>query len=146
MSLHPVKMNGMGMTGKSRRRGETNFSCYSGFVVKFVIVILAFTAVLVGHLYLCQQSVKSAERTDDIKKQIMDINAENLNLRNHVARLTGWGHVNRKIAEFRLPLRPAVSGQIIRIGVYTPERAANIPLTPLKVASAAESSVSNSLR
>ena len=136
MSLHPVKMNGMGMVGEKKRRSGSGLGCYSGFVVKFVIIILAFMAVLVGHLYLCQQSVKSAERTDDIKKQIMDVRAENRNLRNHVAKLTGWPHINRKISEFRLALGPAASGQIIRIGVYTPERAAKIPLTPLKVASA----------
>ena len=44
-------------------------------------------------------------------------------------------HISRMIAKFKLDLRPAMHGQIINIGVYTPEQAATIPLTPLKVAS-----------
>lgn len=137
MSLHPIRMNGTVISGEKRRNNGASLGCYGGFVFKFVMLILAFMAVLVGHLYLRQQSVKSAERTDDIKKQIMDVRAENRNLRNHVAGLTGWSHISRKIVQFRLPLVQPASGQIINIGVYSVEQAAKIPLTPLKVASAA---------
>ena len=135
MNLQPGKINGTIRNAGKRQRNE-NLSCYSGFVVKFVCLIFAFMTVLVAHLYLRQQCVKSAERTDDIKKQIMDVKAENRNLRNDVAKLTGWPHVSKMIRHFKLNLGPAESGQIIRIGVYSPEQAAKIPLTPIKVASA----------
>ena len=135
MNLQPVKIGGNSIMGERRKRNNSNSGSYSGFVVKFILVIIAFMAVLVGHLYLRQQSVKSAERTDDIKKQIMDVKAENRNLRNQVAGLTSWEHISRMIVRFKLDLKPAMHGQIINIGVYTPEQAATIPLTPLKVAS-----------
>lgn len=135
MNLQPVRIGGTRITGTGRRNSSGNLSGYGAFAVKFILMIIAFMAVLVGHLYLRQQSVKSAERTDDIKQQIMEVKAENRNLRNHVAKLTEWGHISRMIAKFKLELGPAVSGQIITIGVYTPEQAATIPLTPLKVAS-----------
>lgn len=134
MNLQPVKMAGTRIPGERRRNDRDSIRNYGGFVIKFIFVIIAFAGVLVGHLYLRQQSVKSAERTDDIKQQIMEVKAENRNLRNHVARLTEWGHISRMIARFKLDLGPAMSGQIITIGVYTPEQAATIPLTPLKVA------------
>lgn len=140
MNLQPGKINGT-IRGSTKRQSGEGLFCYSGFVVKFVCLVLAFMSVLVAHLYLRQQCVKSAERTDDIKKQIMDVKAENRNLRNHVAKLTGWPHISRKIREFKLALGPAESGQIMRIGVYSPEQAAKIPLTPIKVASAGTRSV-----
>ena len=135
MNLQPVKIGGTGIMGERRKRNSAGAVNYGGFVVKFILVIIAFMAVLIGHLYLRQQSVKSAERTDDIKQQIMEVKAENRNLRNHVAGLTRLEHISRMIAKFKLDLRPAMHGQIINIGVYTPEQAATIPLTPLKVAS-----------
>ena len=135
MNLQPGKINGT-IRGANKRQHSENFSCYSGFVVKFLCLTLAFMTVLVAHLYLRQQCVKSAERTDDIKKQIMDVKAENRNLRNAVAKLTGWPHVSKMLRQFKLNLGPAESGQIIKIGVYSPEQAAKIPLTPIKVASA----------
>lgn len=135
MSLQSVRMSGFSVSGGRRRQNSSNVRSYSGFVVKFIIIVLAFTGAFVGHLFLRQQSVKSAERTDDIKKQIIEVRAENRSLSIKVAELTGWPHISRKIAQFKLALRPAMSGQIINIGVYTPEQAAKIPLTPLKVAS-----------
>ena len=135
MNLQPVRIDSSGISGVCRRRNRENNGSYGLFIFKFLLVIIAFVAVLVGHLYLRQQSVKSAERTDDIKKQIMDVKAENRNLRNQIEELTTLGHVTRMIAKFNLDLKPAMYGQIINIGVYTPEQAANIPLTPLKVAS-----------
>ena len=135
MNLQPGKINGTLRHSSKKQNGE-KFSCYSVFIVKFVCLILAFTSVFVAHLYLRQQCVKSAERTDDIKKQIMDVKIENLNLRNKVATLTSWPHISQKIRQFKLALRPAESGQIIRIAVYSPTQAAAIPMTPLRVASA----------
>lgn len=69
MNLYPGKMSASVHRGHDRKQNE-NFRCCSGFVVKSTVLFLAFMMVLVGHLYLRQQSVKSAERTDDIKKQI----------------------------------------------------------------------------
>ena len=135
MNLQPGKINGT-IRGPVKRQRSESFACYSGFVVKFVCLVFAFMSVLVAHLYLRQQCVKSAERTDDIKKQIMDVKAENRNLRNDVAKLTGWPHVSKKIRQFKLALGPAEFGQRIKIVVYSPEQAAKIPLTPIKVASA----------
>ena len=134
MNLQPKRMNGS-VCPRSKRRDSEKIHCYGGFVFKFVLLFLGFMGVLVFHLYLRQQCVKTAERTDDIKKQIMDVKAENRNLRNRIEELTTLGHVTRMIAKFNLDLNPAMYGQIINIGVYTPEQAANIPLTPLKVAS-----------
>jgi hypothetical protein len=128
-------MSGVNVVGEGRRKNSSNVRNYSGFVVKFILIVLAFMGAFVGHLYLRQQSVRSAERTDDIKKQIMQVRAENRNLKIKVAELTGWRHISRMIVRFKLDLAPAQPGQIINIGVYTPEQAANIPLTPLKVAS-----------
>ncbi len=135
MNLYPARSNGTG--SERRRRNNGNTMNYGGFVVKFILVIIAFMGVLVGHLYLRQQSVKSADRTDDIKKQIQEVKAENCHLRNTIEELKNWSHISKKIAQFKLPLVQAAFGQIISIGVYTPEQAANIPLTPLKVASSA---------
>ena len=135
MSLQSVRMSGVSVVGERRRQNSNNVRNYSGFVIKFILIIFAFMGAFVGHLYLRQQSVKSAERTDDIKRQLMEVRAENRNLKIKVAELTGWRHISRKIAQFKLDLAPAQPGQIINIGVYTPEQAANIPLTPLKVAS-----------
>lgn len=135
MNLYPGKMSSAFPRERDRRK-SANFRCYSGFVVKSTVLFLAFMMVLVAHLYLRQQSVKSAERTDDIKKRIQDVKAETRNLRIHVAKLTDWKHISRKIREFKLDLGPAASGQILRIAVYSPQQAASIPLTPLKVASA----------
>lgn len=135
MSLQSVRMSTYNVTASRRRQNNSNVRSYGGVVVKFILIVLAFMGAFVGHLYLRQQSVKSAERTDDIKKQIMEVNAENRNLRIRVAELTSWPHISRKIAQFKLALRPAMSGQIINIGVYSPEQAAKIPLTPLKYAS-----------
>lgn len=137
MNLYPTRSNGIGTGSERRRRNSDKARNYGGFVVKFILVIIAFMGVLVGHLYLRQQSVKSAERTDDIKKQIMEVKAENCHLRNKIEELKNWSHISRKIAQFKLPLVQAAFGQIISIGVYTPEQAAKIPLTPLKVASSA---------
>lgn len=137
MNLQPARVNGINITRERRMRNSGTHSNYGVFVIKFILVIIAFMGVLVGHLYLRQQSVKSAERTDDIKKQILEVKAENCNLRNHVESLTQLSHISRKIEQFKLALRPAAFGQIITIGVYTPEQAARIPLTPLKVASSA---------
>ena len=134
MNLQPKRMNGS-VCPRSKRRDSEKIHCYGGFVFKFVLLFLGFMGVLVFHLYLRQQCVKTAERTDDIKKAIVNVQVENRNLRNHLAKLTGWEHISSKIREFKLPLAPAEPGQIIRIGVYTPEQAATIPLTPLKVAS-----------
>lgn len=137
MNLYPTRSNSIGAGGERRRRSSDNTRNYGGFVVKFILVIIAFMGVLVGHLYLRQQSVKSAERTDDIKKQIMEVKAENCHLRNRIEELKNWSHISRKITQFKLPLVQPSFGQIITIGVYTPEQAANIPLTPLKMASSA---------
>ena len=134
MNLQPKRMSGA-VSPRSKRRDSEKIHGVSGVVFKFVLIFLMFMGVLVWHLYLRQQCVKSAERADDIKKQIVNVQVENRNLRNHLAKLTGWGHISSKIREFKLPLAPAEPGQIIRIGVYTPEQAAAIPLTPLKVAS-----------
>ena len=135
MNLYPGKMSAPVHRGHDRKQ-TASFRCYSGFVVKSTMLFLAFMMVLVAHLYLRQQSVKSAERTDDIKKQINEVRAETRNLRIHVAKLTDWKHISSKIREFKLDLVQAASGQIVRIAVYTPQQAASIPLTPLTVASA----------
>ena len=137
MNLQSVRSGSINVSGDRRRRNNGKSCNYGGFIVKFILVIIAFMGVLVGHLYLRQQSVKSAERTDDIKKQLMDVKAENCHLRNSIEELKNWTHISRKIAQFKLPLVQAAFGQIITIGVYTPEQAARIPLTPLKVASTA---------
>ena len=139
MNLYPARVNGIGSGSERRRRNSDSARNYGGFVIKFIVVIIAFMGVLVGHLYLRQQSVKSSERTDDIKKQLLEVKAENCHLRNSIEELKNWSHISRKIAQFKLPLVQAAFGQIMSIGVYPPEQAAKIPLTPLKVASAAAS-------
>ena len=121
----------------NRKRKSENWHFYCGFFVKFLMIFLCFMMVLVGHLYLRQLSVNSSFRTDNIKKQIDEIKAENRNLRNSVEKLTGWQHITQKIREFKLPLRPAEAGQITSLGrILTNEQAARIPLTPIRVASA----------
>jgi|GEM_PF-1707249 len=135
-----VEERGRTLRSSRKKQNSEKIASYSIFMFKFVCVILAFTSVFVIHLYLRQQCVKSAERTDNIKRQLMDVKVENMNLRNKVASLTGWPHISRKIREFNLALRPAESGQIVRIVVYSPKQAAAIPLTPIKVASAGNNS------
>ncbi len=136
MNLHPGKME---LPAAAPRRVESRGarSSYCGpFLFKIMLIFLGFMTVLVIHLYLRQQSVKSAERTEDLDKQIKKVEAETRNLRNHVATLTGWPHISRKIVEFKLALGPAAPGQILRTPVYSPKQAAAIPLTPLSVAAA----------
>ena len=136
MNLHPGKME---LPAGAPRRAENRSarSAYCGlFLFKIMLIFLGFMTVLVCHLYLRQQSVKAAERTEDLDKQIKKIEAETRNLRNHVATLTGWPHISRKIVEFKLALGPAAPGQILRTPVYTPKQAAAILLTPLSVAAA----------
>ena len=135
MNLHPGKMDMPMRSGCMERKSAKSFS-YAPFIFKSMLLFLAFMGVLVGHLYLRQQSVKAAERADSLKKQIEDVRSETRNLRNQVAKLNGWPNIRMKIEKFKLGLGPAAPGQIMRIGVYTPRQAASVPLTPLSVASA----------
>ena len=135
MELRPGTNTSYSVMSQKSDRGSFHFYC--GFFVKFLMIFLCFMMVLVGHLYLRQLSVNSANRTDTIKKEIEEIKAENRNLRNNVEKLTGWQHITRKIREFKLPLRPAEAGQRVSLGrVFTNEQASRIPLTPIRVASA----------
>ena len=136
MNLHPGKMELPAAAVRRVENRSARSSCCGPFLVKIMLLFLLFMGVLVIHLYLRQQSVKSAERTEDLEKQIKKVEAETRNLRNHVATLTSWPHISRKIVEFKLALGPAAPGQILRTTVYTPKQAAAIPLTPLNVAAA----------
>ena len=139
MELRPGTKASYSVMSQKRNSEKFHFCC--GFFVKFLMIFLCFMMVLVGHLYLRQLSVNSAFRTDNIKKEIEEIKAENRNLRNNVEKLTGWQHITRKIQDFKLPLRPAEAGQVTSLGrVFTNEQAARIPLTPIRVASAGKRS------
>ena len=136
MNLHPGKMELPAAAVRRAENRSAKSTCYGPFLIRIMLLFLGFMGVLVIHLYLHQQSVKSAERTEDLEKQIKKVEAETRNLRNHVATLTSWPHISRKIVEFKLALGPAAPGQILRTTVYTPKQAAAIPLTPLNVAAA----------
>ena len=138
MNLHPGKMDTAVRSARIERKSTQSFS-YAPFIFKSMLLFLAFMGVLVWHLYLRQQSVKAAERTEGLKEQIEKVRSETRNLRNQVAKLNGWPHIRRKIVEFKLGLGPAAPGQITRISVYSPKQAAAIPLSPLNVASASRS-------
>lgn len=137
MNLHPGKMELPAAAPRRAEKRSARSSCCGAFLFKIMLLFLGYMGVLVFHLYLRQQSVKAAERTEDLKEQIKKVESETRNLRNHVATLTGWPHISRKIVEFKLALGPAAPGQILRTTVYTPKQAAAIPLTPLNVAAAA---------
>ena len=133
MQLRP----GLATSYSGQKRDNEKFYFCCGFFVKFLMIFLCFMMALVGHLYLRQLSVNSAFRTDNIKREIEEIKAENRNLRNNVEKLTGWQHITQKIREFKLPLGPAEAGQIASLGrVFTNEQASRISLTPIRVASA----------
>jgi len=117
--------------------GHRDFSRKAGIAVTFLCFFLGVALILIGYISLCQRSMRCAENSAKLEKQIARVQAGNLHLRNRCAALTGWSHVQRKMQEFGLGLVPASPGQIIRIGIYTPKQAASISLKPLSVASTA---------
>lgn len=124
-------------TRNRKARTAAAFSPYAGFIIKFLLLFLIFMGVLVCQLFLSQKTVKSIDRTNILRQETENVKAEIINLRNQVAKLESWPHIQARIRKFNLPLVQAVPGQIINIGVYTPQQAAKIPLTPLTVASRA---------
>ena len=69
MNLHPGKMDTAVRSARMERKSTQSFS-YAPFIFKSMLLFLAFMGVLVWHLYLRQQSVKAAERTEGLKEQI----------------------------------------------------------------------------
>ena len=82
MNLHPGKMELPAAAPRRTENRSARRSCYGPFLFKIMLLFLGFMTVLVIHLYLRQQSVKAAERTEDLDKQIKKVEAETRNLRN----------------------------------------------------------------
>ena len=76
MNLHPGKMELPAAAPRRTENRSARRSCYGPFLFKIMLIFLGFMSVLVIHLYLRQQSVKAAERTEDLDKQIKKVEAE----------------------------------------------------------------------
>jgi len=82
------------------------------FAVKTALFCLAVAALFNGNIYLRQKIAETERCIRRTEREIAGTRREIERLRVDYAELTGWPYIRRRIAEFRLPLRPPLPGQI----------------------------------
>ena len=82
------------------------------FAVKAALFCLAVAALFNGNIYLRQKIAETERGIRRTEREIAGTRRELERLRVDYAELTGWPYIRRRIAEYRLPLRSPLPGQI----------------------------------
>lgn len=88
------------------------------FAVKTALFCLAVAALFNGNIYLRQKIAETERGIRRTEREIAGTRREIERLRVDYAELTGWPYIRRRIAEFKLPLRPPLPGQIRDIRLH----------------------------
>ena len=80
--------------------------------VKAALFCFAVAALFNGNIYLRQKIAETERGIRRTEREIAGTRREIERLRVDYAELTGWPYIRRRIAEFRLPLRPPLPGPI----------------------------------
>ena len=90
------------------------------FAAKTAFFCLAVAALFNGNIYLRQKIAETERGIRRTEREIAGTRREIERLRVDYAELTGWPYIRRRIAEFRLPLRPPLPGQVRDIRLHNP--------------------------
>ena len=92
------------------------------FVTKTALFLVTAAALFNGHIYLRQKIAETERVIRRTERRIVNTRRELEQLRSDHAEYTRWAHIQRQIAEFKLPLEPPRPGQVRKIKLYTPEQ------------------------
>ena len=105
------------------------------FVFSFIVICSAFFVILNTKIALEQEISDIEHNIAVVQNKINQLDRESEDLELKIERLTSWPNIKAKIAQFKLPLRPATAGQnailnSIRHSQLVPASAtAGIPVT-----------------
>ncbi|MBE6380501.1 MAG: hypothetical protein E7047_06190 [Lentisphaerae bacterium] len=99
--------------GGSRRRQQQKSGLFKFYVLFYCLVV---AGVLFGALNyqidLNRKISKLQQSSNQAKQEIKDLERDIQSLTVVKARLSSWENISRRIAELKLPLRPAEPGQV----------------------------------
>ena len=110
MNIQPGKVNAM--RRNSSNAGNSAPFRQLGNVLRWMLLVAAFAAVLEAHIYLnqCVNDVEKRLRTT--RRDIANTRNELINLRNRIEERSRWEYIRERMAYYRLNLRPAKPGQV----------------------------------
>jgi len=95
-----------------------------------ILKVLVFFAIVAGicnaYIYLNQQRNNTARSISKLRTELIRIENETINERNHGERLRDWSHIQAQIKRYQLPLELPDRGQRRQIALLTPQQASRV--------------------